>query len=125
MIDWQNKYEQGKTLSHFQEKLCEPKQCGPVDPTRVHEVAAAVHQLPHEERRSLRWQVVNGHPISKPFYQKIDFRLCSDLGCDDRAFHMSTVSSMDVASSLVYFYPRLIPLHTVNPEETGVPEQIR
>merc|ERR1719385_178214 len=47
----------------------------------------------------------------------------SDLGCDDRAFHMSTVSSMDVASSLVYFYPRLIPLHTVNPEETGVPEQ--
>ena len=30
----------------------------------------------------------------------------SDLGCDDRAFHMSTVSSMDVASSLVYFYPR-------------------
>merc|ERR1712018_773041 len=49
----------------------------------------------------------------------------SDLGCDDRAFHMSTVSSMDVASSLVYFYPRLIPLHTVNPEETGVPEQIR
>ena len=32
---------------------------------------------------------------------------------------------MDVASSLVYFYPRLIPLHTVNPEETGVPEQIR
>merc|ERR1719175_371275 len=43
----------------------------------------------------------------------------SDLGCDDRAFHMSTVSSMDVASSLVYFYPRLIPLHTVNPEETG------
>jgi len=49
----------------------------------------------------------------------------SDLGCDDRAFHMSTVSSMDVASSLVYFYPRLIPLHTVNPEETGIPEQIR
>merc|ERR1719385_52779 len=49
----------------------------------------------------------------------------SDLGCDDRAFHMSTVSSMDVASSLVYFYPRLIPLHTVNPEETGVPDQIR
>merc|ERR1719336_2934630 len=34
----------------------------------------------------------------------------SDLGCDDRAFHMSTVSSMDVASGLVYFYPRLIPL---------------
>ena len=30
----------------------------------------------------------------------------SDLGCDDRAFAMSTVSSMDVTSSVVYFYPR-------------------
>lgn len=49
----------------------------------------------------------------------------SDLGCDDRAFHMSSVSSMDVASSLVYFYPRLLPLHTVSTEETGVPDQIR
>ena len=70
-----------------------------------------------------RWSMVI--PFLNLFSQKIDFRLCSDLGCDDRAFHMSTVSSMDVASSLVYFYPRLIPLHTVNPEETGVPEQIR
>jgi protein transport protein SEC24 len=49
----------------------------------------------------------------------------SDLGCDDRAFHMSTVSSMDVQSSIVYFYPRLIPLHDVNTEDTGVPDQIR
>ncbi len=49
----------------------------------------------------------------------------SDLGCDDRAFHMMTVSSMDVQSSLVYFYPRLIPLHDVSTEETGVPDQIR
>ena len=30
----------------------------------------------------------------------------TDLGCDDRAFAMSAVSSMDVASSVVYFYPR-------------------
>ena len=37
----------------------------------------------------------------------------ADLGCDDRAFHMSTVSGMDVESSLVYFYPRLLAL---NPE---------
>ena len=66
--------------------------------------------------------------FSKHFFPLLPFskiKLHSDLGCDDRAFHMSTVSSMDVASSLVYFYPRLIPLHTVNPEETGVPEQIR
>merc|ERR1719221_2344066 len=49
----------------------------------------------------------------------------SDLGCDDRAYHMSCVSSMDVASSVVYFYPKLQALHTLNPEETVVPEQIR
>ena len=49
----------------------------------------------------------------------------ADLGCDDRALHMSTVSSMDVESSLVYFYPRLLALHTLNPEETGLPDQVR
>jgi len=49
----------------------------------------------------------------------------SDLGCDDRAFAMSAASSMDVDSSLVYFYPRLMPLHDVIPEETHVPTQIR
>ena len=49
----------------------------------------------------------------------------SDLGCDDRAYHMSSVSSMDVSSSLVYFYPRLFALHSLNPEETGIPDQIR
>merc|ERR1719210_2077618 len=45
----------------------------------------------------------------------------SDLGCDDRAFHMSTVSSMDVASSLVYFYPRLIPIHDLVDDEMPRP----
>jgi len=49
----------------------------------------------------------------------------SDLGCDDRAYHMSCVSSMDVASSVVYFYPKLLALHNLNPDETAVPEQIR
>merc|ERR1711931_590958 len=44
----------------------------------------------------------------------------ADLGCDDRAFHMSTVSSMDVNSSVTYFYPRLIPLHDVNPDESNI-----
>ena len=38
---------------------------------------------------------------------------------------MSCVSSMDVASSVVYFYPKLLALHLLNPEETAVPEQIR
>ena len=38
---------------------------------------------------------------------------------------MSCVSSMDVASSVVYFYPKLLALHNLNPDETAVPEQIR
>ena len=48
-----------------------------------------------------------------------------DLGCDNRAFHMSCVNSMDVSSSVVYFYPRLIPLHNTSSQEQGVPDQIR
>jgi len=49
----------------------------------------------------------------------------SDLGCDDRAFAMSAVGSMDVASSVVYFYPRLLPLHDVEVESEEMPKQIR
>ena len=32
---------------------------------------------------------------------------------------------MDVSSSLVYFYPRVFALHTLSPEEEGIPEQMR
>lgn len=49
----------------------------------------------------------------------------ADLGCDDRAYAMSAVSSMDVASSVVYFYPRLLPLHDVPVESDEMPTQIR
>merc|ERR1719500_2532503 len=49
----------------------------------------------------------------------------ADVGCDDRAFMMSTVSSMDVNSSSVYFYPRLFPIHDLNTSEEGLPDQIR
>merc|ERR1719220_1496569 len=49
----------------------------------------------------------------------------SDVGCDDRAFLMSSVSSMDVNSSSVYFYPRLFPLHNTSDQEQCLPEQIR
>ena len=37
----------------------------------------------------------------------------ADVGCDDRAFLMSTVSSMDISSTVAYFYPRLLPLHVI------------
>eukprot|EP00096_Caligus_rogercresseyi_P003027 TRINITY_DN1552_c0_g1_i1.p1 TRINITY_DN1552_c0_g1~~TRINITY_DN1552_c0_g1_i1.p1 ORF type:complete len:983 (+),score=312.63 TRINITY_DN1552_c0_g1_i1:295-2949(+) len=48
-----------------------------------------------------------------------------DVGCDERAFLMSIVSSMDVRSSMSFFYPSLIPIHDVNPEETHIPKIIR
>ncbi len=38
---------------------------------------------------------------------------------------MSAVSSMDVRSSVGFFYPRLFPIHDVNPTEKGLPHQIR
>ena len=31
---------------------------------------------------------------------------------------------MDVSSSLVYFYPRVLALHTLSTEEEGIPEQM-
>ena len=41
----------------------------------------------------------------------------ADVGCDDRAFLMSAVSSMDVATSVAFFYPRLFPIHDLNDDE--------
>jgi len=48
-----------------------------------------------------------------------------DIGCDERAFLMSAVSSMDVTSTVGFFYPRLFPVHDLNPSESGLPDQIR
>lgn len=46
---------------------------------------------------------------------------------DDRAFVMQAVMTMDVPSSLAYFYPRLIPLHDINPDQESleIPSPIR
>merc|ERR1712165_54836 len=52
----------------------------------------------------------------------------SDLGCDDRAYHMSCVSSMDVGATVAFFYPRLLPLHDISTTEehiTEVPAPVR
>ncbi len=35
----------------------------------------------------------------------------ADVGCDDRAFLMSAVGSMDVSTSVAFFYPRLFSIH--------------
>lgn len=49
----------------------------------------------------------------------------SDMTCDDRAYAMQFVSVIDLPMSVSYFYPRLIPIHDVNPNDFGIPSAIR
>lgn len=49
----------------------------------------------------------------------------SDMSCDDRSYVMQFVLSMDLSMSVFYFYPRLIPIHDVDPNEEGIPSPIR
>lgn len=44
----------------------------------------------------------------------------SDITLDDRSFVMYAVMTMDVPTSVAYFYPRLIPLHNVKADEDPV-----
>lgn len=43
----------------------------------------------------------------------------SDITLDDRSYVMQRVMTMDVLTSVSYFYPRLIPLHDIKPEADG------
>lgn len=49
----------------------------------------------------------------------------SDMSCDDRSYVMQFVSIMDLSTSVFYFYPRLIPIHDVNPNDDDIPAPIR
>lgn len=49
----------------------------------------------------------------------------SDMTCDDRSFAMHWVMIMDVNSSVVYFYPRLVALHTIDLEAVETPSPMR
>lgn len=49
----------------------------------------------------------------------------SDMTIDDRSFVMYAVNVMDIPSSVVYFYPRLIPLHDLDTESSDIPLPIR
>lgn len=44
---------------------------------------------------------------------------------DDRSFVMHAVSIMDIPSSVVYFYPRLLPLHEIDLDTDILPSPIR
>ncbi|XP_050311772.1 protein transport protein Sec24C [Anthonomus grandis grandis] len=49
----------------------------------------------------------------------------SDMTIDDRAFAMQMVLTMDVGTSVNYFYPRLVPVHDLNPEKVEIPPPVR
>lgn len=48
-----------------------------------------------------------------------------DITVDERWFMMYLVYSMDIPSSVVYFYPRLFPITRLAPERTELPKAIR
>lgn len=49
----------------------------------------------------------------------------SDMSCDDRSYVMQFVLSMDLSMSVFYFYPRLLPIHDVDPNDDDIPAPIR
>ncbi|KAF7399574.1 hypothetical protein HZH68_008166 [Vespula germanica] len=49
----------------------------------------------------------------------------SDMTIDDRSFVMQAVATMPISTSVVYMYPRLLPLHDVDPDSTDLPQMLR
>lgn len=50
----------------------------------------------------------------------------SEMTCDDRSFAMQFVQTMNLPMSVAFFYPRMIPLHTVDVDGgTGLPAAVR
>lgn len=50
----------------------------------------------------------------------------SDMSIDDRSFVMQAVMTMDIQTSVHYFYPRLIPVHDLDgAKNVGVPAPVR
>lgn len=44
---------------------------------------------------------------------------------DDRSYVMQAVSIMPVYTSVNYFYPRMLPLHNLDLQETDLPQMLR
>ncbi|XP_061398381.1 protein transport protein Sec24C isoform X2 [Musca vetustissima] len=49
----------------------------------------------------------------------------SDMTLDDRSYVIQFVLSMDLNTSVSYLYPRFIPIHNVDPDDTDLPMSIR
>lgn len=54
----------------------------------------------------------------------VPLALGADITCDDRSCAMYRASTADVSTSVVYTYPRLLPLHRVS-EDRGCPAPLR
>lgn len=44
---------------------------------------------------------------------------------DDRTYVMHCLLTMDVATSVAFLYPRLIPVHDLEPDSSEIPMSIR
>ncbi|XP_015606449.1 protein transport protein Sec24C isoform X2 [Cephus cinctus] len=49
----------------------------------------------------------------------------ADMTIDDRSYVMQAVATMPIHTSVAYFYPRLIPLHDIDPQGTDLPQMLR
>ncbi|XP_029659768.1 protein transport protein Sec24C isoform X1 [Formica exsecta] len=49
----------------------------------------------------------------------------ADMTIDDRSYVMQTVATMPISISIAYTYPRLFPLHDVDPQDTELPPMLR
>ncbi|XP_011635286.1 protein transport protein Sec24C [Pogonomyrmex barbatus] len=49
----------------------------------------------------------------------------ADMTIDDRSYVMQAVATMPVSISVAYIYPRLFPLHDIDPQDTELPPMLR
>lgn len=47
------------------------------------------------------------------------------MSIDDRSFVMQAVATMPISISVVYIYPRLLPLHDIDLQDTELPQMLR
>lgn len=53
------------------------------------------------------------------------FFLGADMTIDDRSHVMQAVATMPIFISIAYTYPRLFPLHDIDPQDTELPSMLR
>jgi protein transport protein SEC24 len=49
----------------------------------------------------------------------------ADMTIDDRSYVMQAVATMPISTSVAYTYPRLFPLHDIDPQDTELPPMLR